>query len=166
MSTKTSQLQIRVTPEQKQALKRLAADAGQSVSKYVLATVLPSAQLEFGKRVQALRTHAQRMAALGELRSFLTDLGPDEVGEAIADVDLEDLAPVLQNYAAATVEQVVKERDLALPSWVARVEPLDRPHFAWDVRGLWPHLMRITPLTFKRRNVFVDAAEPAAPASP
>ena len=166
MSTKTSQLQIRITPEQKQALKRLAADAGLSVSKYVLATVLPSAQLEFGRRVKALHTHPQRMVALGELRSFLADLGLGEVREAIADVDLEGLAPVLQNYAAATVEQVVKDRDLPLPSWVTRVDPLDRPHFAWPARSLWPHLMRIAPLTFKRRNVFIDAAGRGAGGGP
>lgn len=166
MSTKTSQLQIRITPEQKRALKRLAADAGLSVSKYVLATVLPSSQLEFTRRVQALGTHPQRMVALGELRSFLSELGLEEMREAIADVDLEGLAPVLRNYAAATVEQVVKERELPVPSWVTRVEPLDRPHFAWEVRSLWPHLMRIAPLTFKRRNVFVDPARPAAPVAP
>ena len=47
MQTKTSQLQIRVSPEEKSALKRLAASAGQSVSSYVLSRVLPSAELEF-----------------------------------------------------------------------------------------------------------------------
>ena len=166
MSTKTSQLQIRITPEEKEALKRLAADAGLSVSKYVLATVFPSARLEFARRVRALRSHPRRLVALHELRTFLTDLGLEEARQAIADVDLEGLSPPLQNYAAATVEQVVSERDLPLPPWVDGVEPLERPHFAWDVRSLWPHLMRIAPLTFKRRNVFVAAAAPAGPSRP
>ena len=70
MGTKTSQLQIRVTPEQKEALKRLAADAGISVSKYVLACALPSGQLEFARHIQALRNHQHRPRRLLKKGSF------------------------------------------------------------------------------------------------
>lgn len=55
MSTKSQQLQIRVTPGQKAQLKRLARGAGQDVSGYVLARALPEARLRFGEIIRALR---------------------------------------------------------------------------------------------------------------
>lgn len=42
MRQKTSQLQGRVSPEQKRQLKKLPRAAGLSVSEYVLAAALPS----------------------------------------------------------------------------------------------------------------------------
>ena len=158
MGTKTSQLQIRVSPEQKRALKRLATAAGMSVSRYVLASALRSEQLEFNRLVQALRGHDHRPRALADLRIFLSQLSPEEMSQAVADIDVEGLPPILCNYLAATVEEVAQQKRLPSPSWVRQVAALDRPHFAWELQSLRPHLMRITPLTFKRRNVFVDAA--------
>ena len=158
MGTKTSQLQIRVSPEQKQALKRLATAAGMSVSRYVLASALRSTQLDFARHVEALRDHEHRPRALADLRIFLSGLAPEEMAHAVAAMDVEALPPVLGNYVAATVEGVARQKRLPSPSWVRQIEPLDQPDFAWELQSLRPHLLRITPLTFKRRNVFVDAA--------
>jgi hypothetical protein len=95
---------------------------------------------------------------LADLRIFLSGLTPEEMPHAVADMDVEALPPVLGNYVAATVEGVARQKRLPSPSWVRQIEPLHQPHFAWELQSLRPHLMRITPLTFKRRNVFVDAA--------
>ena len=124
MSAKTSQLQIRVTPEEKRALKRLATDAGISVSRYVLASVLPSPQLEFARHVQALRGHGERPKALSRLRAFLSQLSAEEITQAIADVDVESLPPILCSYVAATVEEVAQEKRQLSPRWVKPGRPL------------------------------------------
>lgn len=157
MGTKTSQLQIRVSPEQKQALKQLAAEAGLNVSQYVLVTVLPQGQAEFARLAHDLVGHKTRRVALEALQGYLEGLTSDELRLTVATLDVMALSPVLQNYVAATVEQATRLMEIDAPTWTRSIAPLDRPHFAWEPRSLRPHLMRITPLAFKRRNVFVDA---------
>lgn len=157
MSAKTSQLQIRVSPEQKAALKRLADDAGVSVSQYVLSVALPSSQARFAMLAAELRDGRRRRRALAELRAFLSDLAPSELATATAALDPEPLAPVPRNYVAACVEEQAHLKQVAPPAWAGAVAPLGRPHFEWGPHSLRPHLMRLTPAAYKRRNLFVDA---------
>jgi uncharacterized protein (DUF1778 family) len=166
MGAKTSQLQIRVTPEQKGSLKRLAASAEMSVSQYVLSRLLPSTSLELGARARALGSSADRHRALSDLLEFVGALKPDELSEAVAEVKLGDLSPVVRNYVAAVVEQEAWRKQIRPPQWVADVAPPDRAHFAWELRSLRPYLMRVTPPAFKRRNVFVAVDVPAAATAP
>lgn len=156
VGNKTSQLQIRVSPEEKRTLKRLAAAAGMSVSKYVLSTALPTQRAEFTRRALELSRPGDRTRALAELRSFLARLAPEELATSVAALDLADLPPVLQNHVAAAVEHAAWVHDQHPPAWTRDVEPLDRPHFARDLRSLRPNLMRVTPITYKRRNAFVE----------
>ncbi|MBT8489349.1 MAG: hypothetical protein KJO65_11045, partial [Gemmatimonadetes bacterium] len=62
---------------------------------------------------------------------------------------------------AALVERDASRRGLRAPAWTFDVAPMARPHFAWDLGSLRPHLMRVTPPTFKARRVFV--ASPGDP---
>ena len=158
MTSKTRQLQIRGTPRQKTALKRLARAAGLDVSAYVLARALPSAGLEFAAILARLGDDDDRRYALAELNDFLTALGPAELRDAVGDADLGKLSHFLRNYVAAMVEQVCYQKHVAPPSWAADVEPLERPYFAAPFESLRPHLLRASPVPFKRRNIFVDAA--------
>ena len=155
MGTKTSQLQIRVSLDQKDALKRLAAEAGQSVSEYVLATALPSAGVEFDQRIRAVRGARLSPKALSDLALYLSDLSVAEFEVATSSPDLTDLSALLRNYVAAAVEQEAGRRGVDPPSWTEGVEAMAEPSFAWRLPSLQPHLMRVTPLAYKRRNVFV-----------
>lgn len=156
MSNKTSQLQIRISPEQKIALKRLAADAGQSVSSYVLATVLPATHVEFGHRVRAVRSNADRGEALADLHEYLAGLTPHDFASTVREVDLAGFPGILANQVAALVEDEARVRGVASPEWADQVQGPARPHFAWDLRSLRPYLMRLTPAAFKRRGVYID----------
>ena len=53
MTRKSEQIQIRVTPHQKAALKRRAKHAGQDVSSYVLSRTLPPPVEPVSKRSYA-----------------------------------------------------------------------------------------------------------------
>lgn len=163
MGTKTSQLQIRISPAQKAALKSLAHEAGMSVSAYVLSRALPSMKLDFDRRVAALTGGPGRAAALSELASHLRGLPDEHFRAAVAGAGPAQLPELLQNYAAATVEREALRRGMDPPEWTARVEPLPTPHFASDLPSLRPHLMRVTPAAFKRRRVFVGAPAAGAP---
>jgi hypothetical protein len=155
---KTRQLQIRVTPGQKAALARRARRAGQDVSAYVLARALPAAALHFGEILGALGEADRQRFALAELNDLLTELAPGELAQATGDADLRGLSPYLQNYVAAMVELAAHQKDIAAPGWVREVPPLERPHFATPLEGLRLHLLQVSPVPFKRRNIFIDSS--------
>jgi hypothetical protein len=161
MASKSSQLQIRVTREQKEALKRLAHRAGQDVSAYVLARALPESRLRFDALLDALRDPDQqreRGYVLAELNDLLTGLSSGELSSAVEHADLAGLSPYLQNYVAAMVELAAHRREARPPAWVRDVEPLETPHFVTPLKGLRLYLLRTAPVPFKRRNLFVDSS--------
>jgi hypothetical protein len=148
---KTAQLQIRVAPAQKVRLKRLAAAAGQDVSAYVLDRVLPPARTRFEAILGRLAPESDHRYALAELHDFLVGLGPGQFADALEGGVSERLSPLLRNYVAAMVEH-------AAPAWVREVAPLEEPHFGAPLQRLRLHLLAASPVAFKRRNIFVDAA--------
>ncbi|MDH3272298.1 MAG: DUF1778 domain-containing protein [Gemmatimonadota bacterium] len=157
MSAKTSQLQIRVTPDEKAALKGLAAAAGLSVSEYVLRRALPSARRGLAEAVNALIAASDRDGALDSLRAQLRDLSDERFVEAVSAPLETPLTPFLLNCVAASVEHECATRRLDPPRWIERIAPLSRPHFGRDLRSLRPFLMRVSPPAFKRRRVFIEA---------
>lgn len=158
MATKSRQLQIRITPAQKAALKRLARRAGTDVSSYVLSRALPPAGERFREIARSLQNGDDPRLALAELNDLLSGLLPTEFTDSVVDIDLEGATPLLRNYVAAMVEQAAYQKGKPPPSWVRDVEPLDTPYFAAPFRRLRPHLLRASPVPFKRRNLFVDSA--------
>ncbi len=158
MTTKSSQIQIRVSPEEKASLEDLARRAGQGVSAYVLSRALPSARVRFEELTEALAEPENRRFALAELNDLLTGLAPAELREAVATARLGELSPYLENYVAAMVELASQRAGVAPPAWTRDVLPLEEPAFATDLPGLRLHLLRSSPVAFKRRNLFVDAS--------
>ncbi|HEX5387092.1 MAG TPA: DUF1778 domain-containing protein [Gemmatimonadales bacterium] len=158
MASKSQHLQIRLTPQQKAALKRLASAAGQDVSSYVLSRTLPPARLRFEELLALLRDGTERRYVLAELNDLLSALAPGELREAVAHADLAHLSPFLRNYVAAMVEQASNLKHVRPPSWTAQVGPLAIPWFATPLASMRLHLLRASPVPFKRRNLFVDAA--------
>jgi hypothetical protein len=155
---KTSQLQIRVTPGQKARLKRLAASAGQDVSTYVLGRVLPADEQRFAAILRRLARDDDRRYALAELHDLLVTLSPAGFDDALASGVGERLSPLLRNYVAAMVEHAAARVGVHPPAWVREIAPLDEPYFAAPLRSLRLHLLAASPVAFKRRNIFVDAA--------
>lgn len=158
MSGKTEQLQIRLTPQQKAALKRHAKAAGCDVSSYVLSRLLPAGESRFAEILRAIGISAEHRYPLAELNDFLHACPPVAFLEAVATADLRALTPYQRNYAAAMVEQAAESKGLAPPAWVRDVVPLETPVFATPLAGLRLHLLRSAPVPFKRRNIYVDAA--------
>ncbi|HXU29874.1 MAG TPA: hypothetical protein VN851_04780 [Thermoanaerobaculia bacterium] len=118
----------------------------------------PDAQLKFSQLLGALRDEDRPSFALAELNDLLTGLGPTDLSIAVEKADLSDLTPYLQNYVAAMVELAAHRRDVPPPSWVRDVEPLAEPRFATPLASLRLHLLRASPVPFKRRNIFIDSS--------
>jgi hypothetical protein len=157
MSTKTQQLQIRVTPDQKAALHAQAAAAGKELSGYVLDRLLPSGRDRFADLIGAMRGGDHRFA-LAELNDLLTACPPILFHDWVADAPLARLEPYLQNYVSALVEQAAYLKGMSPPAWTQSVPPLTVPHFVTRMASLRLHLLRSAPVPFKRRNIFVDSA--------
>jgi len=156
-TTKTEQLQIRVSKDQKAALQAQAKAAGQDVSSFVLARALPEGNARFRALLEAMTAGDHRFA-LAELNDLLTGCAPATFADTVLDASLVGLDPYLQNYVAALVEQAANQKGVQPPPWTARVEPLGAPHFVTPLRSLRLHLLRSAPVPFKRRNIFVDSA--------
>lgn len=158
MPAKTSQLQIRVSPQQKATLKRLARESGCDVSAYVLSRLPLSGRGRFAELLREAGRASEWRFALAELNDFLVHTPPIEFAAALESAALGHLSPYQQNYIAAMVEQAAAAKGLQPPAWVREVEPLAQPQFATPLKSLRGHLLRAAPVPFKRRNLFVDAS--------
>ena len=154
---KSQYLQIRVTPQQKAALKQRAERAGQPVSSYVLSRALPPGGARFEEILRALRNEPSHRFALAELSDFLSDLAPADLRDAVGQADPSGLSSFLRSYIAAMVEQAASQKGVVPPAWTADVHGVDEPYFATSLKGLRLHLLRSSPVPYKRRNLFVDA---------
>ncbi len=152
MAPRTSQLQIRVSPEQKATLKRLAARAGLSVSAYVLGQSLPSANWALEGPLADVRDG--KPTALPVLRRQVAAMPPEDLGKRLESVDVSNLRPLAQNQVAALVEEVAYAADVEPPRWTASIHPLELPHFRWPLQSLRPYQLRASSVALKRRNVF------------
>jgi len=118
-----------------------------------------SSQLQFIQLLDALRGGNQPSFALAELNDLLTGLTAGDLRIAVDQADLTGLTPYLQNYVAAMVELAAHRRDVPPPAWVHKVIPLEmEPHFATPLASLRLHLLRTSPVPFKRRNIFIDSS--------
>ncbi len=155
---KSAQLQIRVSPEQKQLIKSKAELAGEDVSQWVLRRLLPKCTDELQAMIKTLaRTPRARSHVLAELHDFLVAQDTAQLGQAITALDLSELGPFESNYVAAMIETACVHRDIPAPSWLSKIAPLADPWFATSLTSLRVHLLISSPPPFRRRNLYVDS---------
>lgn len=154
---KSHQIQLRVTARQKGALQRRARAAGQDLTAYVLERLVPDASVRLQGLVSRLSEASERRLTYAAIHDLLAELAPATFVEATADVRLEGLGAVERNRIAAMVEHVAYRLGVSAPAWCGDVAPLAHPEFSGGLRSLRPYLLRVSPVAFRRRNLFVDA---------
>ena len=132
--------------------------AGQDLSSYVVTRLLPDERRRFEEILVALRDDEDRAYAYAELNDLLSTLSASPLKEVVADADLHALSDLTQNYVAAMVEETCRLQGVEPPDWTRRVLPLAEPFFAAALKGLRLHLLKSSPVAFKRRNLFVDSS--------
>lgn len=158
-STKSAQLQIRVTPAQKAALARMARLAGQGMSSFILSQVMPAGASEFARRVAACKPGERGRYALAALNAFLSSLPATELTDAVTHrPEPWPRDAVVANRIAAMVEVACVRLKSHLPAWIHDIEPLEAPVFDSELKGLRLYLLSNSPPAFRRRNLFVDAS--------
>jgi len=156
-AAKSAQLQLRVSPTEKAAIRRAARRAGLDMSAYVLARVLPAPSRRFQDLAGACVEPQAARFALAELSAWLASLGAGELLEALASPP-PALTPHLANYVAAMVEYACAKSGLAPPSWTRNIAPLTEPVFGSTLSSLRLHLLTHSPPPFRRRNIFIDSS--------
>lgn len=157
MGERSEFLQIRVTPAEKAALRRLARQAGQDVSAFVLSRALPTPKLRFQALVGELARAESRSFVFAELNDLLFVLAAPAFEDTVAHADVGALFHEDANYLAAMVEHAAHLRGVVPPPWTRDVDAPDEPWFATDLQSLRVWLLSHSPAAFKRRNLFVDA---------
>lgn len=156
--TKSAQLQIRVSPAQKAAIRQAAKRAGIEMSAYVLARALPALACRFADLTDACRDVDTARYGLAELNAWLSALTGAELREAVAAGPASELSPFHANYIAAMVECACARRGVAPPRWTQSIAPLPEPAFGSTLVSLRLHLLANSPPPFRRRNIYIDAS--------
>lgn len=160
-AVKSGQIQIRVSPAQKIAIRGAARRAGLGMSAYVLARLLPAPAHRFQELtrdlVEAGADSPDVRFALEALNSWLTSLGAGELQDAISSPPPR-LTPYLANYVAAMVEVACARRHVTAPPWLRATAPLAEPVFGSALMSLRLYLLTHSPAPFRRRNIFIDAS--------
>jgi len=154
---KTAQLQIRLSPTQKALVKRRATAAGLDISSYVLSRVAPDSALRFAEILSELREPGRERFALASFSDLLAELPANEFRLALAGLVPTGLSTRLQNLIAAMVEHAAAQEGAPPPAWACEIMPLESPWFATNLKKLRAHLLRVSPVAFRRRNLFVDS---------
>jgi len=153
---KVTQLQIRLSEEDKEAIRRAAERAGRDLSAFVLDRVLPPTERLWQDLLDRLAGEDLDRFVLAELADLLARLEASDLTRSLVQPPAASASPEVRNYLAAMVEQVCAARDVPAPSWTLSIAPLERPWFGSQLQSLRLHLLRSSPAPFRRRNIFVD----------
>jgi hypothetical protein len=156
--SKLTQLQIRVSAQEKAAIRSAARRAGVDMSAYVLSRVLSVPASEFEQAVSSLRGSEAPSFGLAEINSFLSRLTAGELRDAVASLPALHLPPFIANYLAAMVESACEKRRIPVPAWARAIAPLDEPAFGSALASLRLYLLMHSPAPFRRRNIFIDSS--------
>ena len=157
-STRSGQLQIRVTSAEKAAIQGAARRAGLDMSAYVLGRVLPGNSAQWQAQLRELARSGESRAALAALSGWLAGLAATELAASVETPPPAELSDFHANYIAAMVEHLCAAYDVDAPRWTRGVAPLAQPVFGTQLASLRLHILAHSPPAFRRRNIFVDTA--------
>lgn len=158
MSTKSSQLQIRVSPKQKATIKRAAKASGLDMSEYILLKVIPPKREKALHLIKSLKSNSKASLILASFHDLIINCSAEEFVDTFSNFDLDGLEPYLQNYIAALIELGAKQKKILPPEFVKKVPRLREPYFASQLQSLRLHLLTSSPLPFRKRNLFIDSS--------
>lgn len=156
--TKTTQLQIRVSPAEKSHIHQQAKHSKMSVSEWVLSQILSVDSNHFQEIVNNLASSKKVSFEFAELNDFLSQLPAKAFERAVSQVPQRKLEPYVANYLAAMVEEAASKKGAPPPNWTKDIPPLSSPRFATELESLRLHLLTSSPVAFRRRNIFIDTS--------
>lgn len=156
-SPKSSWIQIRVSPEEKERLRVLASAANMDLSTFVLSRATGPNEGEFNSLIAWMLRTPDSHVPYAEFVDYLRTL-PAARGAEIAEPPLRfsELTPLHQNEVCAFIEHRALLWGVHPPAWVLSVPSLERPHYAGNLMNLRPYHLVVAPVVYRRRNLFVE----------
>lgn len=158
---KTEQLQIKVSLHMKEMIRKRAQAANMDLSEWLLENVFPSPYREFQSLINNLVIQERLenpFIAFAELNDFLLQLCPDELVQAIQEGPQKKLSDLAFNYVAAMVEQAChKKKVMSLPLGLEEAAGVEKPYFRSSFQNLRLYLLTVSPISFRKRNIFTDS---------
>ncbi len=158
MPMKGTQLQIRVSPEEKKRIRAAAKAAGVDMSRWVLEKIFPPLESLFQRRVANLRGGPDASYAFADIHDFLAALSGPELEIAASEKPDLPQSAFYANYLAAMIEFACYQKGVPPPSWLQDIEGLQNPHFGSELPSLRLYLLISSPLPFRKRNIFIDSS--------
>lgn len=155
--SKQFQLQIRVSFAQKRAIASTAKKAKMGMSKRGVDQIFSSSREKFQALLKVLGTNPQKSYPLSEFHDLLQSVTTKEFEYMVVEPARVHLEPYWENYVAAMIEHSAAQRGVSAPFWVAKIKLLDDPVFGSDLKNLRLYLLTHSPVSFRRRNIFIDA---------
>lgn len=156
-NSKTSQLQIRVSPQEKELIAKAAKREGQDISTWVLKKIINNNQEIFFELVKKLVSANEYHYVLSELNDFISNLSAKECHVVFKVKPDIKLSAYLSNYLAAMIEQAATKKGFSIPHWLEEIEVLQEAHFETSLVSLRPYLLINTPISFRKRGIFLDS---------
>jgi len=157
--SKSHQLQIRVSAEEKARIQQKALEAGMDVSKWVLQQVLPPQAERFQALCAALIAKPdERSFTLAECNDFFARLSDKAFLQAVNKPPRVQLPAFEENYIAAMVAHTAALLKITAPRWIGDIKRLEIPWFASSLKSLRLHLLTCSPPAFRSRNLFIDSS--------
>ncbi len=158
---KTEQLQIRISPEQKEFIRKRASESGLEMSAWILSQLFSKLPEKFAKLVHELslsQSEEQRFLCYAAISDFLHELSETDLASATEQINKEALAHFDAAYLAAMVETACHQKNVQSPQWVRETESLPKPYFGTTLQSLRLHLLINSPPAFRKRNIFIDSS--------
>ena len=155
--SKSLQLQVRVSPREKETIARYAKMTKMGMSEWILSKVLPPGQQAFQGLLAQLNAASNPKYILAQIHDMLNAAGGDEFELMVTQPPGVVLADYWANYVAAMIEYTAVQKGRKAPSWIRQVPPLEVPVFGSDLKNLRLYLLTHSPPPFRRRNIFIDA---------
>lgn len=155
--SKSLQLQIRVSPQEKAIIVHYAKTANMGISQWVLNKALPPVQQTFQELLGQLKSVSNPKYILAQIHDMFNAASADEFELMVAQPPGVFISDYLANYVAAMIEYTAVQKGRKAPPWISQVPPLKIPVFGSDLKSLQLYLLTHSPPPFRRRNVFIDA---------
>lgn len=156
--SKSTFLQIRLTPMEKRLVAQKAKNAGMEMSSWVKSCIFSTQMEQYLEIIQAVTESKNTKEALASLNDFLSTVSKEQFEEAVAPLPIDMAGTFIGNYIASMVEHAAQQKKINPPLWTRTFDGLADPHFSSTLPSLRGYLLQVSPTAFKRRNIFIDSS--------
>lgn len=155
---KSTFLQIRLTPMEKRVVAQMAKKAGMEMSSWVKRCIFSTQKQQYLGIIEMVADPKNKKEALASLNDFLSAISKEHFADAVLPLPKEMAGTFIGNYIASMVELAAHQKNIESPPWIHSFQGLPDPHFSSDLPSLRLHLLKVSPIPFKKRNIFIDSS--------